>query len=360
VTKIGELVAPRIRYAHLWVPGAMRTRMRRTLESPPSDLWVLIADHYEPLWQGASDATARRRVEDWRRRWPEIAERHADSSGRRPVYTFFYPQEEYHPHLLDPIAEMARAGIADVEVHIHHDGDGSALFVEKMQGFLEALHGRHGLLRRRDGKLAFGFIHGNWALDNARPDGRWCGLDNELTLLRELGCYADFTLPAADSPCQAGPVNVIYRATDDPHRPRSHAKGEAVRPGVEANGDLLLIPGPLGLDLRSRGPWRPRIEAGELAGYYPPTAQRVKLWLRLAPRIGPHAFLKLFGHGAQERNSGPLLASGLDELFELLDAECRARGIRLHYVTAWEMYRAVEALRTGSDPVATASPKAEH
>ena len=37
----------------------------------------------------------------------------------------------------------------------------------------------------------FGFIHGNWCLDNSRADGRWCGLNNELILLRELGCYAD-------------------------------------------------------------------------------------------------------------------------------------------------------------------------
>jgi hypothetical protein len=147
-------------------------------------------------------------------------------------------------------------------------------------------------------------------------------------------------------------VNVIYRATDDPDRPRSHAKGMAVRPGIEATGDLLLITGPLGLDLVSRGPWHPRIEAGEIAGYIPPSPHRVKLWLRLAPRIGSHAFLKLFGHGAQERNSGPLLeGGGLDLLFELLGAECRARGIRLHYVSAWEMYRAVEALRVGTEPV---------
>ena len=31
------------------------------------------------------------------------------------------------------------------------------------------------------------------------PDGRWCGLNNELILLRDLGCYADFTLPSAPS-----------------------------------------------------------------------------------------------------------------------------------------------------------------
>jgi hypothetical protein len=340
-----------LRHTHLWLPGYLAARLRRIGEAPPTDLWLAIADHYEPLWKGADDATARERVAAWRRMWPEIAGRHHDSDGRPPVYTFFYPQEEYRPELLEPLAEMTRAGIGDVEVHIHHDGEGQARFVAKMRQFLEALHDRHGLLRRRDGRLAFGFIHGNWALDNSRPDGRWCGLDNEIMLLRDLGCYADFTMPAADSPCQAGPVNVVFRATDDPTRPRSHARGAPVRRGQRVSGDLLLIPGPLGLDFRSRGPLRPQIEAGELAGYMLPSPHRARRWLRLAPRIDGHLFLKLFGHGAQERNAGPLLGGGLDLLYESITAECRARQVRFHFVSTWKMFQAVEALESGRDPL---------
>ena len=30
---------------------------------------------------------------------------------------------------------------------------------------------------------AYAFVHGNWALDNSRPDGRWCGIDAELPRL---------------------------------------------------------------------------------------------------------------------------------------------------------------------------------
>ena len=51
----------------------------------------------------------------WRRQWPEIASRHVDAEGRRPVYTFFYPEEEYRPELLEPLAEMTDQGIADVD-----------------------------------------------------------------------------------------------------------------------------------------------------------------------------------------------------------------------------------------------------
>ena len=71
---------------------------------------------------------------------------------------------------------------------------------EKLQRYLETLHDRHGLLEKdATGRISWGFIHGNWALDNCRSDGRMCGVNNELDVLRETGCYADFTLPSAPS-----------------------------------------------------------------------------------------------------------------------------------------------------------------
>jgi hypothetical protein len=339
------------RHSHRWLPAYALSRLRRLGEAPPRHVWLLITDHFEPRWNRADATLARERVALWRRRWPEIACSHVDDDGRRPVYGFFYPAEEYGPELLEPLAELTREGIGDVEIHIHHDGEGEAAFVDMMGRFLETLHGGHGLLRRHEGKLTFGFIHGNWALDNSRPDGRWCGLNNEITLLRDLGCYADFTMPAAFSPCQGGPVDVVYRVTDDPLRPRSYETGVRVRPGLPAVGDLTMVPGPLGLEFRGLRR-KPRIESGELAGYHLPSPARARLWLRLAPRIGEHAFVKLFGHGTQERNSGPLLGGGLDTLFASVEAECRAVGARLHYASAWDTWRAIEALRAGQDPLA--------
>jgi hypothetical protein len=341
------------RYSHLWLPDYVRSRVRRFGEGPPRNVWVIVADHFEPLWRGADEETARGRVALWRRVWPEIASRHADADGRRPVHCCFYPEEEYRPELLEPLAEMTREGILDVEVHIHHDGDGEASFVGKMGRFIDTLESRHGLLRRHEGRVRFAFIHGNWALDNSRPDGRWCGLDNEISLLRDLGCYADLTMPAAFTPCQAGPVNEIYRVTDDPRRARSHATGVVVRPGLPAVGDLTMITGPLGLEFRGLGR-KPRVESGEIAGNAMPSRARARFWLSVAPRIGDHAFVKLFTHGTQERNSGPLLSGGLDLLFESLKAECHEAGARLHFASAWEAWRVIEALRVGADPLGAA------
>ena len=330
------------RHAHLWLPGYLSDRLSRRAAPPKCRVWVAIADHWEPYWLKPSDDVARERVAVWAKHWPEIARRHADSAGRPPQYTFYYPQEEYRPEFLDALAGMTHAGIADVDVHIHHNCEGEQNFVDRMSGFIETLEKRHNLLRRSGGRTVFGFIHGNWALDNSRPDGKWCGLNNEITLLRDLGCYADFTMPSGNSPTQSRTVNRIYWAIDDPERPRSYDRGVPVRPGAPGAGDLLMIPGPFGLRWAER--LVPRLETGELAYQDPPTAYRVRRWMELAPRIGNDIFIKLYSHGAQERNSKVLLLDGaLDRLFTLLGEACRAAGHDLRYVSTWGMRQAVDA-----------------
>ncbi len=219
------------RNAQIWMPGVVSARLAAVRQPPVTHVWLLITDHFEPQWKHPSLAVARQRVANWRERWPAIAAKHRDDWGRAPRYTFFYPEEEYRPELLEPLAEMTRAGIADVEVHLHHDGEGEANFRDRMSGFVAQLASEHGLLRQHQGRTVFGFIHGNWALDNSHPAGKFCGLNNEITILQQLGCYADFTMPAAPSPCQTRIVNSIYRAVDDPAKPRSHDTGQQVRPG---------------------------------------------------------------------------------------------------------------------------------
>lgn len=207
----------------------------------------------------------------------------------------------------------------------------------------------HGLLRKRNGKLTFGFIHGNWALDNSNPDGRWCGLNDEIRILRDLGCYADFTMPSGDSPTQARMVNSIYYCNGDPHRPKSYDEGVPVTPGG-GEGDLLIVSGPLGMRWRDR--LLPRLETGELRFGNVATPYRVRRWVDLSPRIGTDSFIKLFTHGAQERNSSALLGGVLESGFNLLVEEAARRGCSVHFVSAWQMYLAIEAIRLRRDPVA--------
>ncbi len=333
--------------AEIWLPGYLKDRARRLAGRAARGesvgrVWLTLADHYEPLWRERDEGIARERVERWRRQWPRLAEAHRDGRGRPAQYTFFYPAEEYRPELVEGLAELVRRGLGDVEIHLHHDGEGEQAFIESVEGFKEALHYRHGLLRKERGMLKFAIKHGYRALDYTLTDWLSIGLNNEIRLLRELGCYADFTMPCGPRPMQARMINTIYWATDDPARPKSYDRGVRVEEGRE--GDLLMIPGPFGLRWRER-----RFEIGELAGYDPPTAYRVKRWLALAPRIGREVFLKLFTHGAQERNAACLLGGGLELALGRLRAECEERGWELRYATAWEMAQAVRAAGSGKE-----------
>jgi hypothetical protein len=119
--------------------------------------------------------------------------------------------------------------------------------------------------------------------------------------------------------------------------------------GEQAKG-LLMIPGPLGIRWAER--FLPRIEKGEVAGYDLPSPYRVQRWLAFAPRVGQDIFIKLFTHGTQERNLSALLAGGLNTLFEAVQAECGHRGWPFFYVSCWEMYQAIDAIRRRKDPVA--------
>jgi hypothetical protein len=346
------LQTPAVQTASRWLPGYLKARLMAP-SSPVSRIWVAFADHFEPEWRQPDRATALERVRRWRREWPRVAERHLDSAGRPACYTFFYPEEQYEPELIDELSAMCEAGFGDVEVHLHHDADTEHAFVDRMERFLQRLHHTHGLLRLDGGRIRFGFIHGNWALDNSLPDGRYCGLNNEITLLRDLGCYADFTLPSAPSPAQTRIVNTIYWATDDPARPRSHDAGVALTAGGPVAGDLLMIPGPLTLNLREwRTPLVPRLERGEIAGNCLPTRHRARLWARVAPRLDGDVFIKLFGHGAPEKNATPLLeqSGALDRTLRYLREESNELGAELYFVSAWQMWTAVDAIRRGADP----------
>jgi hypothetical protein len=334
------------RHAEIWLGPYLKDRLRkRAHPAKPKRAWVAITDHYEPLGQGASVETALARVAKWRDKWPRIAgDAPRDAAGQRPQYSFFYPQEEYRGDLLEGIAEMVRLGVGDVEVHLHHHNETRENFVAKLTEFCQRLRQQHGLLREVDGRIVFGFIHGNWALDNSRPDGLCCGLNGEIRLLRDLGCYADFTMPSLPSPTQGRIVNQIYWCTNNPdNRPRSFDQGIEATVGGGRQGDLLMITGPTGLRFGD-GRLMPRTETGEIAGYDLPTPARVKRWFDLAPTIGGDLFIKLFAHGAPERSLEPMLNGGLADLFRFVSVEAERRGIELHWATAWQMYQAANAL----------------
>ena len=127
-----------VKTLHLWFPGYLESRRHRRLEQEKAagltkTVWLLIADHYEPYWSKADDHKALERVLYWKRHWPKVAARHRDSAGRAPQYTFFYPDDEYRPHLMQILAELKDEGIADVEVQATGASSGAEVIWNQCQ-----------------------------------------------------------------------------------------------------------------------------------------------------------------------------------------------------------------------------------
>ena len=329
-------------------------------QGPAADvrLFLCIADQYEPMHGRVPPTQQLERVRRWVTEYPRLAGEFCDSAARPPQHTFFIPADEYDPAHTDGVADLCRAGFGDVEVHLHHDGDTSEGLREKLEDFKRCLHDTHGLLRRDDsGAITYAFVHGNWALDNSRPDGRWCGVNDELTILRETGCYADFTMPSAPSLTQTRTINSIYYAIDDPRRPKSHDSGLRAKVGHAPPPEgLLMIQGPVQLDWRRRKfGVLPGLENADLHGSFPPTGDRLRLWRRAGVCVEERPdwlFVKLHTHGAIERNAAMLLGEPMRQFHRTLaEKAARGDGFRYYYVTAREMVDVVHAAERGAvDP----------
>jgi hypothetical protein len=335
-----------------WILPYLAGRSRRRLPDATDEVHVLlcIADHYEPKGQGGDHETARRRVDIWVREYPRRFGRFRDSDGRAPRHTFFYPAEEYEPDLLERLADLCRQGFGEVEIHLHHDGDSAADFRRKIETFKSCLTERHGLLScdRKTGAIRYGFIHGNWALCNARRDGRLCGVDGELAILHETGCYADFTYPSAPDETQPPIVNRIYYACDRPGGPRSHET--PCEP--DAEGAVMMIQGPLVLDWSNRKLGLiPRLENGCIQETQPADVRRIDNWLRARVQVSNRPdwhFVKLHAHGATEDAHAALLGPTMEAFHAALAERARANPkFHYHYVTAREMYNLARAAQDG-------------
>jgi hypothetical protein len=350
------------RNAELWLPGYIRSRIERAFApraavAQPIDILFSICDHYEPDHGGVTLARERERVGAWVRRYPTLADQFRDADGRPPQHTFFFPAEVYRAEHLDALARLCNAGYGEVEVHLHHGHDTSSRLRDTLEQFKETLAFRHGLLSEDShGRIRYAFIHGNWALDNGRGDDRYCGVNDELTVLRETGCYADLTMPAAPSPAQSRTVNSIYYGIDDPLRPRSYDHGPRAHAGTPPPSDaLLLIQGPLAV-YRKNG-WRPAVENSAIddSPGHRLSATRFRRWLDCEVTVAGRPewiFIKVHTHGAKEGNAEVLLGPGAAAFHGTIAREFNdGRRYRLHYVTAREIaniVRAAEAGETGN------------
>lgn len=342
-----------------WMPAYCRQRLvRRAPQGEMVDLIFALADHFEPATvpgpggRFADLATQQQRMERWCREYPKLVEAWPDSDGRPFRHTYFYPAEQYEAGIVAQLAEHCRAGWGEVEIHLHHGveaPDTAANLRRVLTQFRDAL-AREGCLSRLEGedRPRYAFVHGNFALANSRG-GRFCGVDNEMEILEETGCYADFTLPAAPLESQVTKINALYECGRPLDQAMPHRNGCDLRCG-SAPRFPLIIQGPLGIRFRSGFPWV-AIENADLATVNPPTPHRVDLWRRIAVQVEGRpnwTFIKLHCHGMSPKDEslmlGPLMAQFLRDLKALRDADAR---VRLHFVTAREMVNIALAACSG-------------
>jgi len=310
-------------------------------------------DHYEPDWNGADPSLQMDRVRKWIEEYPKLADKHQDADGMCPRHTFFYPAECYTKEHLDLLTGLCKKGYGEVEIHLHHDNDTEETLKEKL---LQAKNDflKHGLLgkNKATGEVKFAFIHGNWSLNNSRSDGKWCGVNDESRVLNEAGCYADFTFPSAPSETQPKKINSIYYTSSSRKTAKTHNVGVDVRVGGSHNEDLMLIQGPLTLNWRNRKMGMfPRIENGDITGANPPTEDRIGSWVdqKICVQGKPDwIFVKVYTHGAPEKNANALLDGQMERMFSCLEDKYNdGKNYILHYVTAREMYNIVKAAESG-------------
>src|SRR5439155_12760149 len=124
--------------------------------------------------------------------------------------------------ILSELRQLAAAGLGEVELHYHHNSDTAESLRAGLHAAIDQFQ-QFGFLKSIDGSTHFAFVHGNGSLDNS--DGSaMCGVNDELRVLRALGCFGDFTFPNIFTSAQPPFVNTIYAARDD-DRPKSYRVG---------------------------------------------------------------------------------------------------------------------------------------
>jgi hypothetical protein len=339
----------RYRTGH-WLPGHLISHcpfdQRVIGKDTPIDVVVIFVDHFEPSRE-RSPAAAVEAVRSWCEEYETIAGRHRDADGRPPLHTWFYAADYPNLDCVRCLSDSVYLGFGEIEFHLHHGFDRHESFAAKLRAGL-AWFNQYGAMLTAEAhpRQRFGYVAGNWALDNGQGDDSKSGCNTELLALRENGCYADFTFPALGKRAQPRKTNAIYYATDGPE-PKSYDTGTDVEVGRPPSGDLMIVQGPLVVNWQ-----KGRFEYAELETWTPPSPDRLGCWLKANVHVKGRpewVFVKLHTHAIQSRSA--FLSPELDATLAAMNARWNQPPFRLHFVTAREAYnivKAAEAGRTGN------------
>jgi len=316
-----------------------------------------MVDHYEPGTGGADEKTEQERVTELLREFPKLNDL-KDSNGRVPQRTWFFPPHYHRNGSLARVVSLCADGYGEIELHLHH-GKHQPDTHQNLRDTLERCieeYSQYGIFGSVDGERRYAFVHGDSALDNSRG-GQFCGVNNEIDILLETGCYADFTHPSGPI---SGPrvANKLFYATGRDHKAKSYNSGSRAKAGRRGKG-LLIFQGPLhpyysvsgfhgGLNtlygLRTLGDHVPDAAT---------TGKRIHAWVDARVNVKGRddvIFVKTSTHGANYPNSA--LGEDTRAILKTL-----RESAHVHYVTAREAFNTVRAIEDEvfdeQDPIAT-------
>lgn len=338
--------------AFIWLPDYFADSPTGSDHEGLTDIIFVVVDHWEP---GGHAEVVNRWMLDYR----SIAEKHRDANGIPLQHTWYYPIESFRGWEVDSLVKLCRLGLGDVEVHLHHFDDSSASLRRILSDGIDSLKA-HKALISPDGETHFSFVHGNWALDNSgapRGNRTPCGVNDEISILLEYGCYSDCTFPAMGQTSQPSWVNKIFYAMDDPERPKSHDTGIVSSVGLVTTEDQLqLLPGPYMIDwLDWRFKTHPTFDDGNLYWEIPSSLHRFEVWLKANIHVKGRpnwVFVRPFTHGADIKRGGDsnILGANFDRMLSDIENSYNdGQKYRLHYMTAREAFNVIKAAEAGLD-----------
>lgn len=338
-------------------------RLTRSVPSGTVHLIITLADHFEPsslpgfMAGHASKDVQEQRLEQWCREYPGNFSEFRDAEGQPFNHTYFYPAEQYERDLVQRLAELCHKGWGEIEIHLHHgltEPTTAEETIQQLVTFRDTLSREHGCLSylQGDPDPKYAFVHGNYALANC-ADGFACGVDNEMQLLAETGCYVDMTYPAGIAhPAQVPVVNSIYECALPLDQRAPHRQARALRAGRSADKLPIILQGPLMIYFDRSSHRLARTDDGALTKVNPPSLSRLGLWKKAAITIAGRPdwiFIKLHAHSMDPTDTETLLGTPTQRFLKDLLEGARERKEVVHFASAREMANIILAACDGRE-----------
>ena len=319
-----------------------------------------IADHFEPSWSekgllGLDNQL--RRLDEYYELARQTGEALRDADGTKFRHTNFYPAEQYDKRILDKMAAMQAEGLGETEIHLHHGvekPDTAENLRKVLTEFRDCLAQEHKLLSRFDGagEPKYAFVHGNLALANS-CGGRFCGVDEEMQILADTGCYADLTLASAPDQSQVSMINKIYECGFPLVEKVPHRRGKSLEVGRNHTQLPMILTGPLVFNWtrKIKGLPVPRLEDGALVDNQPSDLARFRRWKNANVTVKGRTdwiFVKLYCHGFFTYDQSASIGEDARKFFsEIIENGEKTGEYKVHFASAREAANMVFAAVDG-------------